>query len=81
MTWMDWMDLARVYRAGASKSTELGNSALGEVMEAMAKQAERIGQARAQAGDTKPTWTEAQESRIDALEDRIGELETNEVFR
>ena len=30
MNWMDWMDLARVYEAGAGKSAELGNSALGE---------------------------------------------------
>ena len=49
MNWMDWMDLARVYEAGAGKSAELGNSALGEVMQAMADQADRIGQARAQA--------------------------------
>lgn len=48
MNWMDWMDLARVYQAGAAKSTELGNSALGEVMQAMADRAERIGQARTQ---------------------------------
>jgi hypothetical protein len=48
MTWMDWMDLGRVYWKGASKAREVGHAAEAEILEAMAMQAERIGQARAQ---------------------------------